>query len=111
MYKNKISKEFKNIMERELRQYWDNKKKIDGLKQDSSKLASTRSILYCQERVNYIENVIKRLDDFEKDIFYLIFKEGCDSKYCETMHNISRWTYYNVYNKSIRYLAEEWGEI
>lgn len=135
MFNNKISKELKKKMEKELRQYWQNKKKLqelelniieesassdgqpgsnlisDSTSQKAIKLVSTRSILFCRERILYVENVIKQLNEFEKRVFKLIFKDGCDWNYCYSNYNISRSTYYNIYNKCIRLLAEEWGEI
>ena len=121
-------------MERELRQYWTNKDKLTKLEKSiieesaSSgqpsknsisdptaakviKLTSTRVILYCQERVQYVENVIKKLNTFEKEVFELIFKHGCNFTYCEQVKNINKNTYYNVYNKCIFLLAQEWGLI
>ena len=131
--KYKLSKELKKRMDREFRQYWDNKKKLEKLELDiiesnnpgqvnsnsisdltsqkAIKLLSTRSILYCQERITYIENVFKRLNSFEKQMFERIFKYGYDWLYCSVNFNISKSTYYNIYNKCLYYLAQEWGEI
>lgn len=131
--KYKLSKELKKRMDRELRQYWDNKKKLERLELDiidasnfekgnsssvsdttsqkAIKLLSTRSILYCQERIKYVENTINRLNSFEKQMFERIFKQQYDWVYCEANFNVSRYTYYNIYNKCIYFLAEEWGEI
>mgnify|MGYP007060190479 CR=1 FL=1 len=134
--KYKVPKEVKERMERELRQYWINKKKLEDLKlkiiessnnssdtqihsssisdttsQKALKILSTRSILYCEERITYIENVIKKLNPLEQQVFEYIFKNGYDFMYCQTMKNIDKNTYYNVRNKSIYFLAQEWGEI
>ena len=132
----KLSKEVKLRMKRELEQYWQNKKKlrdleekiidaspgrINGLPKNNTisdttaqkaiKLVSTRSILFCRERIMYIENVINQLTPFEQKIFEAIFKNRCNCKYCETHFNISKSTYYNIYNRCINMLAKEWGEI
>ena len=122
----KLPKELKKQMEKELRQYYYNKKKLNRLKQDIiekketsvdptgnkiTKLESTRSLIYLEERVHYVENVYNRLRPFEQEVYNLIFKENCDSMYCENIKRISKTTYYNILNKSIYYLAEEWGEI
>jgi len=104
----KLDKEIKKRMERELRQYYDNREKLKNLK--SSK-TETRRLLYLEEKIHYVENVYGRLNSFEKQVYNLIFRENCDSLYCEIHKGISRSTYYNVLNKSIRFLAEEWGEI
>lgn len=103
----KLDKEIKKRMERELRQYYDNKKKLEILKNTT---AETRRLAYLEERLKYVENVYNRLKPFEREVYNLIFKENCDSLYCETSKNISKTTYYNILNKSILYLAEEWGE-
>lgn len=128
----KLSRELKKRMEKELRQYWDNVHKLEQLKkeiieetasgdgqprsnttsdptsQKALKLISTRSIALLSERILYVTKTINRLKPFEQDIFNLIFKENKDWLYCETMKNVSKTTYYNIMNKSIYYLAEEW---
>lgn len=106
---NKLPKELKNRMERELRQYWDNIKKIkklekeiieesnnsneqyrsnttsDPTSQKAIKLLSTRSIIVLNERILYVSKAIKRLKPFEQEVFYMIFKNNYDCTYCETM--------------------------
>lgn len=104
-----MQKEIKKQMERELRQYYDNKKLLQKIKNNYSE--PTRKLLYLEERINYVDNVINRLNPFEKDVFKLIYKEKADWLYCQTIYSISRSTYYNIINKSIKYLAEEWGII
>lgn len=101
-----MDKETKEFLERELKQYWDNK---DILKANKSNLMSTRTIFLVEQRMRYIENAYKQLRPFEKAVYNLIFKDGYDWTYCEANKNISKWTYYNVYNKSIELLAKEWG--
>ncbi len=122
----KLPKDLKKIMERELRQYYDNKKKLIRLKemiiqekQNTSdptgdktiKIENTRRLIYLEERLHYVENVYNRLRPFEQEIYDLIFKKQCNPVYCENIKGISRSTYYNIFNKSIYFLAEEWGEI
>jgi hypothetical protein len=108
----KLPKELKNKMERELRQYYYNKKKLDRLKATLlNNNISSRSLLYLEERLQYVENAYKRLKPYEQKVYDLIFKDCCDPLYCETNEGISKSTYYNIFNKSIYYLAEEWGEI
>lgn len=135
MYKYKLPKDLKKRMDRELRQYWLNKQKLEQLEleiieatspkdnqhssnfisdstsQKAIKLISTRTILFCKERISYIENVINRLNSSEKQLFECIFKNGYDWLYCEVNFHISKSTYYNIYNKCLFFLAEEWGEI
>ena len=134
--KEKLSREIKIKMKRELEQYWQNKKKLKELEekiiesspgglngipknnsisdttaQKAIKLVSTRSILFCKERIMYVENVINQLSQSEQKIFVAIFKDKCNCNYCETHYNISKTAYYNLYNKCIIQLAKEWGEI
>ena len=113
---NKLSKESKKFYERELRQYWKNKNKLTNLltrKEKSLKFdpVSSRTIIYLQERIDYIENVIAQLNSFEKEVFYMIFEKNYSWLYCKTEKNIDKNTYYNILNKSIYLLAEEFGEI
>ena len=122
----KLPKELKKRMERELRQYYYNKKKLNKLKNliieeknistdptanKTAKLESTRSLIYLEERLQYVENVYNSLKPYEQQVYNLIFKESYNPLYCETNECISRSTYYNVFNKSIYLLAAEWGEI
>ena len=109
MQSYKLPKELKKRMERELRQYYDNKKKLERLK--ASCETGTRKYIYIEERLQYVENVYNSLKPFEKEVYDLIFKENCDSLYCETHKHIAKTTYYNIFNKSIYNLAMEWGEI
>lgn len=122
----KLPKELKNRMERELRQYYDNRKKLDRLKtmlaeekpitkdptgHKVSMFENTRSLVYLEERLHYVETVYMRLKPFEQEVYNLIFKEKYDSTSCKVMKNIDKSTYYNILNKSTYFLAEEWGEI
>lgn len=109
----KLPKDIKNLMERELRQYYYNKKKLEILKKQFEKASpgGSRRLEYLEERLYYVENVYKRLKPFEQDVYNLIFKEQCNATYCQIIKNIDKTTYYNIFNKSIYYLAEEWGEI
>ena len=99
-----------------MRQYWKNKRKLNNLltKQKNSLKndpISSRTILYLQERIENIESTIERLNDFEKEVFLMIFKENYTWLYCETEKNINKNTYYNIFNKIIYLLAQEFGEI
>lgn len=122
----KLPRELKKRMEREIRQYEGNKKKLDRIKNDLidekeydvdstgkkvTRIEATRRLIYLEERLMYIEKAYNRLRPFEQEVYDLIFKQGCDCVYCEAQKNISKTTYYNIYNKSVYYLAEEWGEI
>lgn len=102
-----LSKETKKIMERELRQYKENKRLLNSLKEDNTN--SSRAILICKKRIDYIEEIYSELTPFEKQMYDYIFNKNYDWVYCETHFNISKSTYYNIYNKCINLLAEEWG--
>lgn len=112
----KINKESKKFYERELRQYWENKKRLYNLLDKAEKnlnddYTSSRTIIYLQERMQNIEIAIQQLKPFEKEIFNLIFKENLDWKVCKFRKNIDKNTYYNIFNKAIYLLAKEFGEI
>ena len=104
----KLPKDVKEKMEREIRQYNHNKKKLERLKMFE---ANTRQFLYLEEKLQYVENVYKSLREDEQQIYDLIFKDNCNWLYCQTIYNIDKNTYYNIYNKSLYLLAQEWGEI
>ncbi len=103
----KLSKELKKQMERELRQYTENKHIFETVQNN----ISTRTMLIIAQRIKYVENVYSNLKDFEKQIFNFIFVQHKDCLYCERNHNISKSTYYNILNKCVILLAQEWGEI
>ena len=105
--KYKLPKDIKEKMEREIRQYDSNKKKLEKIKQSGS----TRQLLYIEERLEHVETAYELLKEDEQKIYNYIFKKGCNWLYCQTMYNIDKNTYYTVYNKSLYLLAQEWGEI
>ena len=105
----KLPKEIKQYYERELKQYSQNKKRLEKALQENR--TSTRTILFLENRINNIETVIKQLNDFEQEVFDMIFNKKYDWLYCKTMKNIDKNTYYNILNKAIYMLAQEEGEI
>ena len=132
----KVPRWVKKKIEHELYQYWDNKKELEELKRDiiessppppdgmphernvsSSteskviKIRTTRTILAVERRLHYIENAIARLNEEEKQIFEIIFKEKHNQKMAETYKYISADSYYSVYRKIIYYTAVEFGDI
>lgn len=132
----KVPRWVKKKMENELYQYWDNKKELKELQDDiinsspeppdgqprgnltgnsteqkAIKMRTSRTILAIERRLKYIENAIDRLNEEEKKVFEIIFKEKHNQKMAETYKYISSDTYYNVYRKIIYYTAVEFGEI
>lgn len=136
----KMSKGTKRRIQNELYLYWKNKKDLEELEQDivegstvkpeistsptnitgnptqskALKLASkmsTRAIIVAQRRLEYIENAIKRLNEEDKKIFELIFRDGYSQKAAYTIKGISKDTYYSVLNKITYLVAIEFGEI
>lgn len=132
----KVPRWVKKKNENELYQYWDNKKELeelqmeiiesspepaDGLpkgnntsnttEQKAIKLRTSRTILVLEKRLRYVENAIARLNEEEKKVFEIIFKERHNQKMAETYKYISSDTYYNVYRKIIYYTAVEFGDI
>lgn len=132
----KVPRWVKKKIENELYQYWDNKKELEEMQKDiiesspeppdgqpkgnsisnsteqkAIKLRTSRSILAMERRLKYIENAVARLNEEEKRIFEIIFKERHNQKMAETYKYISSDSYYNVYRKIIYYTAIEFGEI
>lgn len=124
----------------ELYLYWKNKKDIEELEEDiidespshpevnsrplnliskpteskGIKLAgnmSTRALIIAKRRIDYIGNAIKRLNEEDKEVFELIFRDGYSQKLAYTIKGISKDTYYSVFNKIIYLVAIEFGEI
>lgn len=132
----KVPRHIKKKIENELYQYWDNKRELEEMQQniiDSSpepldglpkgnntsntteqkaiKLRTSRTILILTRRLEYIEKAIKRLNEDEKKVFEIIFKERHNQKMAETYKYISKDSYYNTYNKIIYFTAVEFGDI
>lgn len=105
----KLPKEIKRYYERELKQYSKNKKILEKALQGCK--TNTRTILFLENRINNIETVIKQLNDFEQEVFDMIFNKKYDWLYCKTIKQIDKNTYYNILNKCIYMLAQEEGEI
>lgn len=132
----RVSKWTKKKIENELYQYWDNQKELKELQNDiidssgepadgqprgnatgnpteqkTIKMRTSRTILAVERRLRYIENAIARLNNEEKKVFEVIFKEKYNQKMAETYKYISKDSYYNAYNKIIYYTAVEFGEV
>lgn len=132
----KVPRWVKKKIENELYQYWDNKKELEEMQRDiiegspeppdgqprgnstsntteqkAIKLRTSRSILAVERRLKYIENAIARLNEDEKKVFEIIFKERHNQKMAETYKYISKDSYYNTYNKIIYFTAVEFGDV
>lgn len=110
MPKAKMPIEVKKYYKRELYQYKKNKEQLENIVTYKQK-ANTRHILFLQQRIENIETVILKLDEFEKEVFDMVFNQNMDWLYCKTFKGIDKSTYYNIINKCIYLLAEEEGEI
>lgn len=109
MKKYILSKDIKNKMKRELMQYYDNIELLQRLKENEK--ISTRRYIYIEQQLQYIRNVISKLNSTEQEAFDIIFKEKYNFSSRQVHKYISRATYYRVFNKATYLLAEEWGEI
>ena len=135
----KVPKHIRNKIINELYLYWKNKEEIEELENeiiDSSPAdpevniksknligkptenkairlsgISTRAIIIARRRIEYIENAIKRLNEEDREMFFLIFKDGYSQKTAYFAKGISKDTYYSVFNKIIYLVAIEFGEI
>lgn len=136
----KVPNHVKRNIINELYLYWKNKKELDEIEQEIvdespnnpevnikpknkvSKPAeskalriigtkSTRAFIIAQRRIGYIENAIKRLNDEDREVFELIFRDGYSQQKAYFEKGVSKDTYYNVYNKIIYLVAIEFGEI
>ena len=119
----------------ELYQYWDNVKLLEELKEEIMESSSappdgqprgnqrgkpteskvmrlnSRAILVTANKIMQIENVLRMLNNNEKDVFEIIFKERLDRIQAYTQKNIPYNMYYNVRKKVIWMVAYEMGFI
>lgn len=119
----------------ELYHYWDNVKMLEELKEEIMESSSTphdgqprgnqrgkpteskvmrlnsRAILVTANKIMQIENVVKMLNDEEKEMFEVIFRERLSYIQAYTKREISRNMYYNAKTKIILLTAFEMGYI
>lgn len=124
----------KNVMN-ELYHYWDNVKLLEELKEEiieaspappdglpkgnlrgsptESKVMklNSRAILVTANKIMQIENVIKMLNEDEREVFEIIFKDRMNRIQAYTKKNIPNGMYYFVRNKMINLTAYEMGYI
>lgn len=117
----------------ELYHYWDNVKMLEELKEEiidaspappdgqprgnqrgkptESKVMklNSRAILVTANKIMQIENVIKMLNDDEKEVFEIIFKEKLSQVQAQVRKGIGKEVYYNVRNKVVNLGAYEMG--
>ena len=119
----------------ELYHYWENVKLLEELKDEIMESSSappdglpkgnvrgkpteskvmklnSRAILVIANKIMQIENVIKLLNDEEKNIFKIIFKDRMNQLQACSIKHISKHMYYNVRIKVIWLVAIEMGYI
>ena len=134
----KIPKGARRRIQNELYLYWKNKKDLEELEQDiieesparpevsssptnvtgnptQSKALrltgqmSTRAIIVAKRRIEYIENAIKRLNDEDKEIFELIFRDGYSQKVAYTIKGISKVRRETITRSTILQAVTNWG--
>ena len=119
----------------ELYHYWDNVKMLEELKEEiidaspappdglprgnlrgsptESKVMklNSRAILVTANKIMQIENVIKMLNDNEKELFKFIFKDRMNETEAQITKRISKDIYYETKRKIIWLTAFEMGYI
>lgn len=124
----------KNVMN-ELYHYWDNVKLLEELKEDiieaspappdglprgntvgsptESKVMrlNSRAILVTANKIMQIENMQKMLNNYEKEVFEVIFKEKRNNVQAYMQKGITKDMYYNLRNKIVWLTAMEMGYV
>lgn len=124
----------KNVMN-ELYHYWDNVKLLEELKEEiieaspappdglpkgnlrgsptESKVMklNSRAILVTANKIMQIENVIKMLNEDEREVFEIIFKDRMSNVQANLRKGIGKHTYYDFRNNIIKLTAIEMGYI
>lgn len=124
----------KNVMN-ELYHYWDNVKMLEELKEEiieanpappdglprgtlresptESKVMklNSRAILVTANKIMQIENVIKMLNEDEKNMFNIIFKDRMNQVQAHLRKGIGKHVYYDFRNNIIKLIAIEMGYI
>lgn len=119
----------------ELYHYWDNVKMLEELKEEIMESSSappdgqprgnqtgkpteskvmrlnSRAILVIANKIMQIENVQKLLNDYERKVFEVIFKEKKNSTQAYQKDNITKDMYYTVRLKILWITAIEMGYI
>ena len=133
--KYKIPAWVKKNVTNELYHYWDNVKLLEELKEDiidaspappdglprgnlkgsstESKVMklNSRAILVTANKIMQIENVIKMLNDTEKEVFNIVFKERMNQVQAYAKNNIPYNMYYITKHKIIHLTALEMGYV
>ncbi len=124
----------KNVVN-ELYHYWDNVKLLEELKEEIIEASpsppdglpkgnlrgsptenkgmklNSRAILVTANKIMQIENVIKMLNDQEKEMFEIIFKDRMSHVQAYTRKGIGKHVYYDFRNNIIKLTAIEMGYI
>ena len=107
----KLPLHIKNYCKQELYEYRKNKKMIENIKNQSRTEIITRTLLIATQRVNEIENVLKKLSKEENELVEIIFFNVTNQTKAETFYYISKDAYYNIVNKMLYLTAREFNLI
>ena len=101
MTKYKIPWHIRQYVKTELLDYMTYRKLLNQFK------GNTRNILIAEKRLMQIDNVLKNLNNYDRDVAELIFFEQYSQVRAEMSKNITKAMYYNCMNKVIYLVAKE----
>lgn len=107
----KVSYHLRNYIKQELYDYNRNKQILQELSNQKTNQVTTKTLLILTKKINSIENVYKKLNENDKELFNIIFAKGCNQLYAKTYYNITKDMYYNAMNKIIYLVAQEYEQI
>lgn len=111
MTKYKLPLHIKNYVKTELYDYKKNKKIIQNLQKQEVNEIITRTLLIATQKINQIENVIKKLSKEEQELINIIFFNKTNQAKAEIYYYISKDAYYNTMNKMLYLTAIEFNLI
>lgn len=107
----KLQYHLRNYIKQELYDYNRNKQILQELSNQKTNQVTTKTLLILSKKINSIENVYKKLNENDKELFNIIFEKGCNQLYAKTYYNITKDMYYNAMNKIIYLVAQEYEQI
>lgn len=111
MTKYKLPLHIKNYIKQELYDYKKNIKFIEKLQKQEPNDFVTRTLLIATQKINLIENVLKKLSKEEKELIEIIFFKKTNQTQAEIYYYISKDAYYNTMNKMLYLTAIEFDLI